>query len=214
MIGHLLPALALGIKHSFDADHLLAVSNFLIGSRSPRNTLKLAINWTIGHMAGAGLVTVALFLFRGSILTAIAGRMDLVVGAMLIVFGALGLCQGVFVHSHQHTHRKESHAHAHIHLQGAAKDHSHRHIMGVGILQGLASNDELLLLLTVFLGLSDIADMIFGVAVFSAGVFIGMIAFGLVFSAPILAGRSLMIGKAMNIAVGILSIIAGLAMLA
>lgn len=208
-----LPALLLGLKHSFDPDHLLAVSNFLARpGGSVRRTLGLTTRWTAGHLAGAAVVTAALYIWRDSVIGLIAGRMDLAVGLMLISFGALAVYQSM--HSHAHSHGGRVHTHPHGHGGGRASDHSHLHIFGIGVLQGLASNDELLLLLTVFLGLSDLAQMAAGVAVFSAGVFLGMNLFGFVFTVPAVSRRGPGISDAVNLAVGAASVAFGAWMLA
>ncbi len=206
-----LPAILLGLKHSFDPDHLLAVSNFLTRPGSARRTLGLTARWTAGHMAGAAVVTAALYLERDSVIGLIAGRMDLAVGLMLVAFGALAVYQSM--HSHAHAHGGEVHTHPHTHGEGRGSDHSHLHIFGIGVLQGLASNDELLLLLTVFLGLSDLAQMAAGVALFSAGVFLGMNIFGLAFTIPAISGRGQRISGAVNMLVGAISLAYGAWML-
>src|SRR5512143_1293924 len=214
MLDFALPALLLGLKHSFDPDHLLAVSGFLTRPGSARRTLGLTTRWTAGHMAGAAIMTAALYLERDSVVGIIAGRMDLAVGIMLIAFGALALHQSRAGHAHAHSHGTAEHTHPHLHPHGHEDDHSHLHIFGVGVLQGLASNDELLLLLTVFLGLSDATLMAAGVALFSLGVFAGMNLFGLAFTMPWLRGRGREISGAVNLAAGAASVAYGSWMLA
>src|SRR5512135_492092 len=104
MLDFILPALALGFKHSFDPDHLLAVSNFLTRSGSARKNFRLTTGWALGHMGGAAFVTAALFIERDSILGLIAGRLDIAVAVMLIAFGALAICQSRAAHGHSHAH--------------------------------------------------------------------------------------------------------------
>jgi nickel/cobalt exporter len=212
MLEFVVPAFLLGLKHSFDADHLLAVSNFLTRSGSPRKTLGLTTRWTVGHMGGAALVTAVLYVERDSVISLIAGRMDMAVALMLVVFGLLAVYQSRG-HSHTHRHGGVEHEHPHGHARGEEEDHSHIHMFGIGLIQGLASNDELLLLLTVFLGLSDIYQMMAGVAVFSAGVFAGMNIFGLVFTSAAVRDRGEEAGRMVNLAIGLASIGFGLWML-
>lgn len=210
MTEFLLLALFLGIKHSFDVDHLLAVSNILTRPRPVRDVLRLTANWTIGHIIGAVCATLVLFAFRDSIMPILLENLELLVALMLIGFGLFGLYQSRLVHTHEHIHGKERHQHAHIHIRGGEKDHSHRHIMGIGLLQGLASNDELLLLLTLSLGVAGLADMIIGVVIFSIGVLAGMIIFSLLFS---LKANSLDLNRKVNAAVGAASVAYGIWML-
>src|SRR3989338_9234808 len=146
MFEFLFAALALGIKHSFDADHLVGVSNILTKSRSLLQTIKMSFSWAIGHMLTAILITVLLFVFRDSVLPFVLDKFELLVAIMLIMLGAISLYQAGFFHNHKHDGKE--HIHLHMHLKNN-ETHEHKHMFGIGILQGLASNDELLLLLTV-----------------------------------------------------------------
>jgi hypothetical protein len=163
-------------------------------------------------MAGAIFVTILLFVFKDAFIGSIFGSFEAAVAVMLVAFGALGIHQAINVHEHGHGAKK--HSHIHIHLRGSEKDHSHEHIFGIGLLQGLASNDELILLLTLMLGLSSLVDMAAGVAIFSLGVVIGMTAFGFVFSLPLLRGSNLAMSRLVSWIAGALSVAWGLAMLA
>jgi len=213
MFEFLFAALALGIKHSFDADHLVGVSNILTKSRSLLQTIKMSFSWAIGHMLTAILITILLFTFRDSILPFVLDKFELLVAIMLIALGAISLYQARFFHAHKHKHGNSAHEHVHIHLKNNESDHVHKHMFGVGIVHGLASNDELLLLLTISLGLSSLFDMVLGVAIFSLGVVIGMIAFGLFITYPILKIKSETIVRMVNGTVGVVSVVYGAMML-
>jgi len=201
-------ALFLGIKHSFDADHLIAVSNLLQKAKSLRHSVQMAISWAIGHMATAVLVTIVLFVFRDSILSFILDKMEMLIAIMLVVLGLASLYQARIFHSHRHVHETKKHVHSHIHLQ--RNDHIHRHMFGIGIVHGLASNDELLLLLTVSLGLTSLGGMLVGVGVFSLGVVLGMIAFSLFLTYPILKISSEKLNQIVNASIGSISILYGI----
>ena len=205
-------ALGLGIKHSFDADHLIGVSNILAKSKSIMHTIKMALSWAGGHMLTASLITVLLFLFRDSILSIVLEKFELLVGIMLIVLGTFSLYKARIFHKHLHGHEVRQHSHLHLHLKNK-DEHVHMHMFGIGIVHGLASNDELLLLLTVSLGLTSLIDMIAGVAIFSFGVVIGMIAFSIFLTYPIIKVESEKLHRLINVAVGSISIIYGFAML-
>lgn len=206
-------ALFLGIKHSFDPDHLLAVSNLISKAQSVKKTLKMSVSWAAGHMLTAIIVTVILFTFKDAFLSFILGKMELAVALMLIILGLAGIYSSRVLHAHIHKHGKERHAHVHMHLQNGQSDHSHRHMFGIGIIHGLASNDELLMLLTVSLGLSSLFDMVFGVAIFTLGVVIGMAAFSFALTYPLLKARSAQLSQAVNFTVGCASVIYGCMML-
>ncbi len=219
--GLILLALVLGFKHSFDADHLLAVANLLRKPRSLFSALKLGSSWAIGHMLTAGLITILLFFFKDSILVVLLPRFEVIVGIMLVALGVWALRDVFLLHAHEHTHSDDPHAHTHWHVhlknsrtQPSADPHDHAHIFGIGILQGLASNDELLILLAGSLGLTSLGGVLVGVGVFSVGVVLGMILFCLAFSYPLIQTHQKTVYAALSVLVAISSIGYGIASLA
>ncbi len=86
-------------------------------------------------------------------------------------------------------------------------------MFGIGIMHGLASNDELLLLLTVSLGVSSVAEMVVGVGIFSLGVVLGMILFSILFTYPLIKISQEKLNHAVNIVAGSVSIFYGISML-
>jgi len=170
-------ALALGFKHAYDADHILAVSNLLARNRSLRKTTLMSISWAAGHMITATIVTVVLFVFRETILQPVLVYLELGVAIMLVVLGVFGiLVEYKVVHIHRHGHHSAEHVHAHVHLRPAT---DHGAMFGIGIVHGLASNDELLLLFVVSLSVTTLAGLLGGVGIFSVGVVLGMVVFSL-----------------------------------
>jgi high-affinity nickel permease len=204
-------AFGLGVKHSFDADHLIAVSNLLTRSKSLFHSVQNAVYWAGGHMLAASVITLLLLTFRDSLLPVILDKFEIAVAAMLIFLGLASISQALSFHSHRHEHGGESHEHHHFHIR-ANDGHEHGHMFGIGIVHGLASNDELLLLLTVSLGLATAAEMVAGVAIFSFGVALGMVAFSALFTLPIVKAKSVQFLRAINLFVGLLSVGYGLVM--
>ena len=86
-------------------------------------------------------------------------------------------------------------------------------MLGIGAIQGLASNDELLILFTASLGLTTLGNILLGVAVFSIGVVAGMVLFALLFSYPMLKTKSDAVYKAITVVTGALSVGYGVRML-
>jgi len=213
MLQFALLALALGIKHSFDADHLVAVSNLLSKARSISHSAQMAASWAVGHVITAAAITFLLFVFKDSVLPLLLGKLELLVAVMLIALGLVGVWQSRVFHAHRHLHQGEEHEHWHVHLQEGQKDHSHKHMFGIGVIHGLASNDELLLLLTVTLGVSSLLEMMLGVAIFSVGVMIGMAAFSLLFTLPVLKAHGSRISRMVSFSVGCVSVAYGAMML-
>jgi high-affinity nickel-transport protein len=207
-------ALALGVKHSFDGDHLVAVSNLLARAPTRRRTVTMSVAWAAGHMLTAGLLTLALWQAR-DLLGAWAQHLDLLVAAMLIAVGAAGLVLELrVIHTHRHAHGPAEHEHAHTHLLGRWGRHQHKAMLGIGVVHGIASNDELLTLLAAGLGVTSLAGMLAGVGVFSAGVVAGMVLFGLALTAPLLGPRRERLRRSVSLGAGLLSVGYGLAMLA
>ncbi|MBI5224365.1 sulfite exporter TauE/SafE family protein [Candidatus Micrarchaeota archaeon] len=204
-------ALTLGIKHSFDADHLIAVSNLLGKASSLRKSVSMSISWAAGHMLTASLITFVLFSNQNSLLPLILDKFEILVGAMLIFLGALTIYHAKFtkIHSHIHTHGGKKHVHMHSHAIANKADHSHSHMLGIGIIHGLASNDELLLLLTVSLGASSLLEMLAGVGIFSLGVVLGMVAYSILLTQTIISIRGIQIHRAIHATIGAISIFYG-----
>ncbi len=204
-------AIFLGVKHSFDADHLIAVSNLLSKARSLSHSVKMSASWAAGHMLTAIIITALLFAFKDSFLPLLLGKMELLVALMLVALGLFGIWQSRLLHSHEHLHGHEQHTHWHAHSAGLShgQDHSHKHMFGIGIVHGLASNDELLILLTATLGLSSFAEASLGLALFSTGVVAGMVFFSLLFTYPLLRAHSQKLVRAFNFSAGCMSVIYG-----
>ncbi len=213
-------AFFLGVKHSFDADHIVAVSNLLSRAKSVKNSIKMSISWASGHMLTAIIITAILVGFKDRVFPLILGKMNILVAIMLIAIGLYGILKSRVYHSHEHTHDHATHPHWHVHLSKPSPqedhpkaDHSHEHMFGIGIVHGLASNDELLLLLTVSLGLSSLLEMFLGVFIFSIGVVVGMIGFALLFTYPLIRAENTRISQYVNLAVGSISVTYGALML-
>src|SRR6266571_972278 len=134
-------ALALGFKHSYDADHLVAVSNLLTQSKSLRKTTLMSVSWAAGHMITATIITVLLYEFRATVLQGVSANPGLALPLLPGFIGVLGrLVESGFLHRHPHRHETEEHVHVHTQLH---EDPEHRTMFGIGIVHGLASNDEL-----------------------------------------------------------------------
>lgn len=168
-------AVVLGVKHAFDADHLVAVSNLLTREHRLGRTTGLAASWAVGHLVTAAAVSAVIYFVADAFLLKWIGRMEILVPIMLIAIGLLGLGMEVKrFHFHRHSHGGPQHQHFHVHL---SPGHQHGAMAGIGVVHGLASNDELLLVLLVGLGAGAWWQVLLGVALFSIGVLLGMVAY-------------------------------------
>lgn len=183
-------ALVLGFKHSYDADHIVAVSNILRNAKSVRNAFKISLSWAAGHMMTAALITVLLFSLKGSMLASVLGHFEKAVGIMLILLGIYSIKSAFKMHSHKHVHDGIMHRHFHIHNKAGVEGHYHRHMLGIGIIHGLASNDELLMLFTASLGITTLGGIIAGIGIFTIGVVLGMLLFAAIFTYPLVKTSS------------------------
>ncbi|HLE54186.1 MAG TPA: hypothetical protein VI999_02945 [Thermoplasmata archaeon] len=202
-------AVALGFKHSYDADHLVAVSNLLTRSHSLRKTALMSLSWAAGHMVTATAVMILLYEFRQTILRDFLSSFELVVAIMLVVIGVVGLLiEFDVLHRHPHEHELpdqhvESHSPAHVHVR---RPDEHRAMFGIGIVHGLASNDELLILFVASFGVTSLIGLLGGVGVFSVGVVAGMILFGIGVTYPMLRWGRARVRRAVNVGAALLSI--------
>jgi len=204
-------ALALGVKHAFDPDHLAAVGVFVTRAESPRRALGLGMRWGAGHMLTAGLLTVGLFLARDTFGAWLAG-LGWLVAVTLVLVGALSLVwEAKRFHTHPHQHGEVEHEHRHLHLLGRDAHHA---MFGIGVLHGLASNDELLVLLTASLGVLSLGGVLAGVGVFSVGVVAGMALFACALALPVVRARKEAVRRGIALTAAIASIVVGAVMLA
>lgn len=209
LISFIFLAIVLGFKHSYDADHMIAVSSMLKNVKSLKSSIKIGFSWAVGHMLTAGIVTFLLYIFKDSILKAILPHFEKIAGVMLIMLGAISLKDIFIVHSHKHSHGNLKHSHIHMHTKPDGESHVHKHIFGIGIIHGLASNDELLMLLTTSFGITTLGGLMLGVGFFSLGVIIGMTLFCAVFTYPIIKTHSKKIYRIVSLGTGAASIAYG-----
>src|SRR2546430_1869485 len=123
-------------------------------------------------------------------------------GRLAIEFAAF-----IVLHVHAHWHGLVQHRHFHTWLHGHLTKHGeHKTMFSIGIVHGLASNDELLVLFVVALGVATLSGILLGVAVFSLGVVVGMIVFAVSLNYPILRWGRGPVSRVVNTAVALLSI--------
>ena len=206
-------ALVLGFKHSYDSDHLIAVSNILRKIDSVKSSIRTGFSWAIGHMLTATVITITLFIFKESFLNKVLPHFEKIVGVMLIVLGILSLRDFFSFHSHRHSHGSIVHSHPHIHLKNYGNKHTHMHMFGIGAVHGLASNDELLMLFAASLAVTSLLGLIAALGMFSFGVALGMMLFASVFSYPLIKMHSEKIYKFVSFGTGAAGITYGALML-
>ncbi|MGH7501967.1 MAG: high-affinity nickel-transport family protein [Longimicrobiales bacterium] len=120
----------LGMRHATDADHVLAVTTIVARHRAVRDAAMVGVFWGVGHTLTILTVGSGIVLFGWVIPPRVGLSMELAVGAMLVLLGAITLrsvlenvdetiasarAAGGHVHSHAHAHGEYIHTHAHGH---------------------------------------------------------------------------------------------------
>lgn len=223
----------LGIKHSFDVDHIIAVSSFFLRSHKFVKTAKLSIMWALGHTLTAGVITVIIFFIKDFFLQDILSNFEIIVSIMLIFIGVLTLLwefkfskktKASFKNQQLSKEVKiinisvDSNSYLHDSKAGIVKSESNRYlllkndfnaILSIGIIQGLASNDELFLVLVFTLGINDLSIVILGIIFFSLGVMTGMISWSSLINLPGVKAKKEIIIKYLNVIMALVALVYG-----
>lgn len=176
MITSLSIAAFLGFTHSFEADHLLAVSNIVTQRNRWVLAIKDGIYWGLGHTSTIFLMGLLIILGKLMISnnTPIFGYFESLVGLMLMGLGFYRLHKLYKFKQHLTMH----HAHAHPH------DHSDNHQLayGVGLMHGLAGSGAVIL--SALTTMKSSFDTLLFLLIFGLGSVVGMLLASGVFSLP------------------------------
>jgi len=128
----------LGMRHATDPDHVIAVTTIVTRQRNLTRAAMTGAFWGLGHTLTIFVVGAAIILFDVVIPARFGLSMELSVGFMLIVLGAMnvaGFLRAVpsasshaheaseIVHAHPHAHGDYVHSHPHSH---SPEPHTHR----------------------------------------------------------------------------------------
>ncbi len=127
----------LGMRHATDPDHVIAVATIVTRQRSLARAALIGAFWGLGHTITIFAVGAGIILFNLVIPARVGLSMELSVGIMLIILGAVNVVSflravpdapstaepeiavhshthshGDFIHSHRHGHEPEAHPHA------------------------------------------------------------------------------------------------------
>jgi cytochrome c biogenesis protein CcdA len=207
----------LGIRHAFDADHLVAVSALVSERPDLRRAARIGALWGLGHTTSLVAVGLAVIFVRAPIPGGIARVLELAVGVMIVALGANLLIRlkrehGARISLESHSHGRISHTHLHIQTPDEAQRHRlpRRTPFLVGAFHGLAGSAALTLLVlaqirTPALGLAYIA-------LFGLGSVAGMAAMSSLFALPmtVLLRRFRSFDTALRLTAGTLSVGFGL----
>lgn len=173
----LLLAFGLGMLHALDADHIMAVS--ALGARQPsaRRCMVFCYHWAKGHGLALFAIATGVYVFGSAIPETLSHSAEFLVGAVLIIIGALALGdiarRGLHLTFHHHE-PDVHHAHWHEEHHEGKKDHS---ALLVGMLHGTAGSAPLLVLLPISQMGSSLHALSY-VLLFALGVILSMLVFG------------------------------------
>jgi ABC-type nickel/cobalt efflux system permease component RcnA len=153
----LLVALALGLRHASDPDHLVAVTSLVaVDGGDVRGAARLGAWWGVGHAMALLVIGIPLILFKSSLPAWVENGAETAVGIVILLLAlriVVKWLRGDFRagrHPHQRPVGSGSHRHLHHRDQPG---HRHRGVrtpqqaLGIGVLHGLAGTGAVALLL-------------------------------------------------------------------
>lgn len=165
-------AFVLGVEHSFEPDHIVAVSTIATQSRGLGRSLLTGSLWGLGHTLALLVAGMLVILLRVQLPLNISAEFEFLVGIMLLLLGLWTVVNLKRKKLHFHAHSHDGKLHAHLHSHRDDETHNHPHVpLSVGVVHGLAGSGALVVLVMstmagVFQGLAFIAA--FGVGLIVA----------------------------------------------
>jgi ABC-type nickel/cobalt efflux system permease component RcnA len=174
----LLTGLGLGLAHSLDPDHVVAVSALLCNNKSLRKSITSATVWGVGHSAVLFIIGLLVLTLSVAIPQSVLKLFDCAAGILLIILGTLVVRQLIaekiipnqiispeYTHSHSHSSdHNHDHDHGHSHLNKSAF---------TGALQGLGGSAALML--ATLSTVNSVGVGLVFICLFGAGVILGMV---------------------------------------
>jgi sulfite exporter TauE/SafE len=203
----------LGVKHSLDADHIVAVTAIVCRSRSLLRSALVGVSWGAGHTLTLVAVGIAVLVFKLTIPDKLSLSLEFVVGVLLVLLG-VPLVWRLMVsrlHVHLHQHGDKPHIHKHSHRDTSGHDHQHiRRPLLMGMIHGLAGSGAITLL--VVSTMSSVAQGLVFILVFGVGSILGMMLFSGLIGIPfrLVAGLSMRLDLWVRGAAGLISTALGL----
>ncbi len=172
----LLTGLGLGLGHSLDPDHVVAVSTLVCNNKSLRKSIASATVWGIGHSAVLLVIGLLVLTLSVVIPQSVLKIFDCAAGVLLIILGVMVVRPLIAEKIRPHQRTPYGHKHSHTHEHDNKQEHSHSHLHKsafTGALQGLGGSAALMLVT-----LSTVNSVMIGTAfifIFGVGVILGMV---------------------------------------
>lgn len=198
----------LGIKHSFEADHVIAVSTIASEQKNPFKASLVGIFWGIGHTTTLFISGIIVLLLKISIPEKISMSLEGLVGIMLIILGTRVLIKTKSFHSHKHEHEEK--VHDHLHVDEKKTEHKHHVPFFVGFVHGIAGSGAMMLL--VLSTIPTVLEGLYYILIFGLGSILGMSIMSFVIGIPFLYSKNKLpkLENSLRFGAGILSVLFGL----
>ena len=85
---------AVGLRHAFEPDHVIALATLVTRERSPRSAMRLGVSWGIGHTLSLFTIGAGLTLARRTMPETAAAAFETAVAAMVVVIGVRAVYLG------------------------------------------------------------------------------------------------------------------------
>ena len=125
----LLLALALGLRHALDPDHLMAVTTLVAGSKEDGTARagRLGTIWGTGHAVAIAALGLPVVLFHTLLHDVVARAAETAIGIIIVLLAFRLLLRWRHGAFHVHLHEHEGERHVHVHAHRAASGHAHEH---------------------------------------------------------------------------------------
>jgi len=172
----------LGMMHALDADHVMAVSVLSVERPTLKRTLRFSAHWAIGHSGVLLYSGIMLFGLGLAIPESLQRMAEIAVGVLLIMLGLWCLWRFRQQRLSLERHRHGQIVHRHWHHAGDQNYQGHGRRghapIFVGMLHGLAGSAPAMALIPA-MAQGQIGAALGYLLLFSIGVMLSMIAFGL-----------------------------------
>ena len=215
--------LLLGLRHSLDPDHVVAVSTIVSEYRNPFRSFWVGVSWGLGHTTTLLLIGIVIIALRLTIPDRLSLLLEFLVGIMLVGLGVQVIYKWRKGRLHQHLHGHIETAHKHIHSHSPSPGHAEKHHQSrgvgkpflrkksflIGTVHGVAGSAALTLLVLASID-SPLAGIVY-ILLFGLGSVVAMGVMTTVISLPFVlsANRLPSMNRLTQLGVGTLSILFG-----
>lgn len=176
--------LLMGLVHSFEPDHISAISTQLLNKEKSNpnkrtNLKKISISfslrgmfWGMGHTSSILLVGLLIGGFSLSISSSFFLGAEMIAGFLLIFLGVFTvLNKNILKFNHIHPHQHGDMIHTHPHLHSGEHKHGHKSYL-IGCIHGLAGSGSVVVLAAS--SLNNFESILLFLTLFGIGSIIGM----------------------------------------